>query len=256
MITIESAESALKNIYLDIVVNDINTKTNPFLTMIGKNTKNVTGKEIKCPIRYGDGGNVAAASETGDLPVSTSSKYAEISVPLKNIYGTFQISDKAIRASQGNAGAFANLLSGEMQNLVATAQSNLNQMIYGNGMQVVAYTSVVNFGTKFFRVPLRFAENISAGDDIDLYSHNNEKITPYGPLKVVTFDKATGEGTFTGSPASPRYERFYIVKASAETDVNINGIDSLFLQTGKIYNISTDVHKGINLICWMRLLRR
>lgn len=251
MITIESAESALRNIYLDVVVNDINTKTNPFLTMIGKNTKDVLGREIKASIRYGDNGNVAAGREDGDLPVSTNSKYAEISVPLKNLYGTFQITDKAIRASQNNAGAFANLLSSEMQNLVSTAQASLNEMLYGNGMTMLGYTTRHNFAAaaRMFRVPLRFVDNLKVGDKISFYTPNNEKVAVTGgDIVIETVNKATGECTYaTGAvPAAVRHERLYIVKQGSENDcLVLNGIDSLFIQNNKIYNVDTNLHSGI-----------
>ncbi|MCL2587471.1 MAG: phage major capsid protein, partial [Firmicutes bacterium] len=106
--------------------------TNPFLTMIGKNTKTIAEKDIIVPIRYGNEGSVAAGPEDGPLPTSTE-KIAEINVPLKNIFGSFQITDKAIKAAQNSPGAFASLIGGEMKNLVATAQANLNRMVYGNG---------------------------------------------------------------------------------------------------------------------------
>ena len=238
MITIQSAESALRNIYLDVVINDINTKTNPFLTMINKNTREVAGKEIRVPIRYGDSGNVAAVKEDAELPVSTNSRYTEIQAPLKNIYGTFQITDKAIRASQTNAGAFANLLSGEMQNLIATAQSTLNTMIYGNGKTLVAHTT--RFVNGSFRVPMRFVDNIVVGEELSVYTHNNENL---GTIVVATFDCNTGEGTFTGTPTIPNIERFYLVR---EGNVNLNGVDSLFLpDTNMVYNIDVGYHQGV-----------
>jgi len=251
MITIESTESALRNIYLDVVVNDINTKTNPFLTMIGKNTKDVQGREIKGVIRYGDGGNVAAGREDGELPVSTNSKYAEMNVPLKNLYGTFQITDKAIRASQNNAGAFANLLSGEMQNLVSTAQASLNEMLYGNGMQVLAYTTRHSFisTVRSFRVPLRFIDNLKVGDAISFYTSNNARVNVVGgDIIIATINRETGDCTFaTGAlPTNTRHERLYIVKAGSENDnLVLNGIDSLFMQNNRIYNVDTDLHRGI-----------
>jgi hypothetical protein len=252
MITIESAESALRNIYLDVVVNNINTKTNPFLTMIGKNTKDIAGREIKCNIRYGDNGNVVAGPEDGDLPVSTNSKYAEISVPLKNLYGTFQITDKAIRASQNNAGAFANLLSGEMQNLVSTAQASLNEMLYGNGQAFAAYTTRHNFGSavRSFRIPVRFVENLKVGDKINFYTPNNVKVAIVGGDVIIeSIDTVTGNCTYEAGamPVATRQERLYIVKHENEgAGLVLNGIDSLFMQDGRIYNLDTARHKGIN----------
>jgi len=251
MITIESAESALRNIYLDVVVNDINTKTNPFLTMIGKNTKTIHGREVRGCIRYGDAGNVTAGHEDGELPVSTNSKYAEMSIPLKNLYGTFQITDKAIRASQNNAGAFANLLSGEMQNLVSTAQSSLNEMLYGNGLTILGYTTRHNFSTssRSFRVPLRYIDNFKVGDLISFYTPDNARINVNtGEVTIATVNRDTGDCTYaTGTvPTNTRQERLYIIRKDSEDDnLVLNGIDSIFMQNDRIYNVDTVLHRGI-----------
>ena len=59
-------------------------------------------------------------------------------MPLKNLYGTFQISDKALKAASLDPNAFASLLGGEMQNLVSAAQNNLTNMLYGDGSKMLA----------------------------------------------------------------------------------------------------------------------
>jgi len=209
--------------------------------MIQKGTRTVAGRDIKIPIRYGDDGNVAAVTEDAELPVSTNSKYTEIQVPLKNIYGTFQITDKAIRSSQNSAGAFANLLSGEMQNLIATAQSTLNTMLYGNGMNIVAYTTSIRAVGRTFRVPMRFVDNINVGDEITLYGPDNRQITNPA-ITIDTFNKNTGEGTYTGTAVIPNHERLYMVKEGY--DVKMNGIDSIFMPN-QVYNIDTTKHLGV-----------
>ena len=106
MITTATAENALKNIYLDTVINDINKKTNPFLTMIEENTRIASGKNATVNIRCGQAA-VGVGTETGDLPTNDSEKSIEFSVPLKNLYGTFQISDKALKAASLDPNAFA-----------------------------------------------------------------------------------------------------------------------------------------------------
>ena len=117
MVTLQSAEQALKSFYLDAIKETINTKTSPFLAMIESSTNNVYGKDVKKMIRVGFNNSVAAGSETGDLPAADQSNYIQLTATLKNLYGTIEISDKAIRASQSNEGAFVNLLNDEMENL-------------------------------------------------------------------------------------------------------------------------------------------
>lgn len=247
MITIESAESALKNVYLDAVINELNTKTNPFLTMIADNSKKVMGKDIKCSVRYGDNGNVAAAREDADLPVSTNSKYAEIVAPLKNLYGTFQISDKAIKASQTNHGAFTNLLDAEMSNLISAAKVTLNSMIYGNGMTLLSHATRWNFSgsDKKLFVPAGNVENFKQGAKFSLFNANNEAINT-GDLTVTAINLATGEVTFTGTVKETAQDRLYAISSESINDrVAISGIDALFMQDGKLYNLDIAAHRGI-----------
>ena len=111
MITIQSAESALKNIYLDSMAHDLNTKTNPLLTMLYGRKRTVQGKEARMSVRSDDG-------------------IVDLERPLDNLYGTLQISGKAIRMAQNNAGAFASLLSAECKNLIDTGKSGYNETLY------------------------------------------------------------------------------------------------------------------------------
>ncbi|MDR0975513.1 MAG: phage major capsid protein [Christensenellaceae bacterium] len=232
MITIQSAESALKNVYLDTVINDINTKTNPFLTMVQKNKRQVNDKDIKVGIRYGDSGSVGAGSETGDLPNGGTGTRLDINVPLKNLYGTFQITDKAVKAAQTSAGAFSSLLSSEMSNLIASAQNNVAQMIYGNGLKFLSYVDTANIDTssKTMVVPARFLQNFVVGVKFAAYTANNERKTA-ADLTISAVNASTNTITYTGTVSSTalnKYDRFYLC-ALIDTEISMNGVDSVFM---------------------------
>ena len=47
MVTLTSAESALKNVYLGVVANQLNVRSNPLLAKIKMSSKDVWGKEIR-----------------------------------------------------------------------------------------------------------------------------------------------------------------------------------------------------------------
>ena len=46
MITLQSADNALKQVYLEVVSNQLNTNANPLLAKIEQTTRDVWGKEI------------------------------------------------------------------------------------------------------------------------------------------------------------------------------------------------------------------
>ena len=133
MVTLNSADSALKSFYLDAVSESLNMKINPFLAKIEKTSNYVTGKDVRKTIRVGVNGGIGAGTETGALPEAKNTRYIQMATTLKNLYGTIEISDKAIRASANNEGAFVNLVNEEMQSLVKSASNNFGRMLFGDG---------------------------------------------------------------------------------------------------------------------------
>lgn len=133
MITIANADAALKDYYLDAVSAQLNGEVSPFFNAIAKTSENVFGKDVKLAIAKGTMAGVVAGAEDGELPSPRSNRYYGVTLPLKNIYGTIEISDKAMRASGDTSGAFVNLLNAEMEGLVAGAKANFARMLYGDG---------------------------------------------------------------------------------------------------------------------------
>ena len=161
MVTLSSADNALKSFYLDAMTESLNTKTNPFLAKIERTSKYVTGKEVCKTMRVGINAGIGAGSETGDLPAARDPQYIQLRTGLKNLYGTIEISDKAIRASANNEGAFVNLVNDEMESLIKSATFNFGRMLFGSGDGVlgrvsltfpsgIKVTNVQNFATGMY----------------------------------------------------------------------------------------------------------
>lgn len=153
MITLDTAEKALKTVYLGVVGNQLNYASNPLLAKIKQTTNNVYGNEIIKATSFGVSGGVAAGSENGALPKAVGKRYSQFRITLKNLYGSLEISDKAIRCSQNSAGAFVNLLSEEMDSLIKSSAFNLGRMLYGDGSGVLAkVTEDTSIGDTSFAV--------------------------------------------------------------------------------------------------------
>ena len=93
MITIANADAALKDYYLDAVSAQLNGEVSPFFNAIAKTSENVFGKDVKLAIAKGTMAGVVAGAEDGELPSPRSNRYYGVTLPLKNIYGTIEISD-------------------------------------------------------------------------------------------------------------------------------------------------------------------
>ncbi|MBQ7923801.1 MAG: hypothetical protein IJ329_05045 [Clostridia bacterium] len=65
MVTMETADNALKSFYLDAVTEALDKKTNPFLAKIQQTSVDVVGKDVKKLVKVGLNGGIAAGTETG-----------------------------------------------------------------------------------------------------------------------------------------------------------------------------------------------
>lgn len=171
MVTLNSADGALKSFYLDAVKEALDVKANPFFAQIEKSTSYVTGKDVKKLVRNGIHGGMMAGTETGDLSNGNSAKYTQFVATLKNLYGTIEISDKALRAAQSNEGAFVNLLNEEMDSLVDSAKINFSRMLFGDGSGKVGHVVSVGENGVYY---LKDASAIVEGMRVDVYDEAQE----------------------------------------------------------------------------------
>ena len=155
MVSLETAEKALKSVYLGVVQDQLNVGVNPLLAKIQQTTSDVWGKEIIKMVPYGMNGGIGAGTEIGELPDSAGNNYKQFKLELKNLYGTIEISDKAIMASRSSAGAFVNLLNAEMEGLLKASKFNLGRMLYGDGSGTLATVTAVNLSLIHISEPTR-----------------------------------------------------------------------------------------------------
>ena len=245
MVTLNSADKALKTLYLDVVAEQLNTEINPFLAKIKQTTSDVWGKEVRKLAQYGVNGGIGAGTEDGDLPVSAGNNYEQLVCTLKNLYGTIEISDKAIRASASDAGAFVNLLNAEMEGLVKSSALNMGRMLFGDGTGVIAKVSSVD-GNK---VTCDDVKSVVVGMVIDFYGADGTKLT-VGARRVKDIDRTnkiiTIDGAVTTSTALPANS---LVTIQGSYKQEITGLKSIFASTGSIYGL--DRSKNSWLIPYM-----
>lgn len=190
MITLNSAENVLKEVYLGIIADQINAKTNPLFGRIKKSSRNIVGKEVRVVAPIGIDGGILAGDETSNLPNGAERPYLSFVAPLKNLYGRFEISDKAIRSSANDAGAFVNLLQDGMESLLKASMFNLSRMIYGDGTGLVSAMTMTG-GKIYFDRP----GSVLPGMILEMYDSDDEQVSENN--KVASVDLTTGEVKFT-----------------------------------------------------------
>lgn len=239
MVTLSSAENALKTVYLGVVANQLNINANPLLGKIKQSTSDVWGKEIKKLAPYGINGGIGAGTEDGNLPTAGANKYAVFTSTLKNLYGKIDISDKAIRASQNSAGAFVNLLNDEMEGLIKASSFNLGRMLYGDGTGKLATISAVNVTDKT-KVTCDSVKNLIEGMIVDIY--NSTTLAHTARIKYV--DRVNKYVYFETAVASTAANAVMYVQGSKDNE--INGLGSLFSSNSTLYGLSKTAYPWLS----------
>ena len=236
MVTLTTAENALKTVYLGAVSNQLNIEANPLLSKIKQSSADVWGREIRKMAPFGINGGIGAGTEDGALPTPAGNNYVQFVTSLKNLYGTIEISDKAIRASQNNAGAFVDLLNAEMEGLVKASAFNLGRMLYGDGSGILC--EIISHAANSTTFVVSSTKNLIEGMVVSLYDGLEERIVEY-TARISYIDRATNTVTMAtkynalidGEPTN----YYFVVQNSLNNE--ITGLKNIFSSTGSIYGL-------------------
>ena len=240
MVTLQSAENALKTVYLGVIANQLNTNSNPLLNKIKQSTNDVWGKEIKKVAPYGINGGIGAGTENGTLPTAASNNYKQFTSTLKNLYGTIEISDKAVRASQNNAGAFVNLLNAEMDGLIKASAFNLGRMLYGDGSGVLATITDLTNG-----IVVSTVKPLIEGLVMDCFTAAGVEITDLHGARIVSIDRETKTIVLDKTTSSLSFATGCYFTVQGSKDNEITGLGQIFKSTGSIYGIDRSTNKWL-----------
>ena len=244
MVTISSAEKALKDLYLGVVSDQLNMNINPFYAKIKQTTSDVWGKNIVRLAPYGMNGGIGAGTETGDLPMPVGNKYAQLTLSLKNLYGTIEISDKAIRASENSAGAFVNLLNAEMEGLLKASKFNFGRMLYGDGKGKLCSTLTYSGNADRSYIKVDSVRNLMEGMVIDVYAANGTAPTATN-LRIVLVDRNNKIIKVTGTVPENVITSGYYLTMQSSKDLELTGLGAVFQQTGTIYGLDRNENKWL-----------
>ena len=227
MITIQTAEDALKTVYLGVLAEQLNTSVNPFMAKIEQTSSDVWGKEIKKLAMYGLNGGVGASTETADLPKAGGNNYANFTLTLKNFYGKIELSDKAIRASQNNTGAFVNLLNSEMEGLLSNAKANFGRMLYGDGSGLLTKLGAKQSDNKSFLV--EDTKYLQEGMIVDICKNNEAgAVSGHDALRILAIDRAGKKVTVDRIISISTLDNTYGLYVQGSKDSELTGLGAIF----------------------------
>ncbi len=242
MVTMTSADSALKSLYLGVVSEQLNTGVNPLLAKIKQTSQDVWGKEIRRLAQYGINGGIGAGTEDGDLPAAAGNNYDQFVLTLKNLYGTIEISDKAVRASENSVGAFVNLLNAEMEGLLKASSFNFGRMLFGDGNGTLASVVGVENGV----INLDSVKNVVEGMVVDFLNPDGSKINEITARRIISVDRVNKAIKVSGSEITASIApNGTILTVQNSYGQEITGLKAIFKEDGSIYGLDRATHKWL-----------
>lgn len=246
-INLTNADNALKTLYLDAVSTQLNNTVNPLLAKIKQSTNDVWGKEVRKLAIYGMNGGIGAGSEDGDLPSSTGNNYGQMVTTLKNLYGTIEISDKAIRASEHSSGAFVNLLNAEMEGLIRAGSFNFGRMLFGDGSGIIGKVQLREGNLLY----LDTVRNVIEGMVIDFRKPDGTIIVE--SRRIACVDREMKTITIAGSSLNGLVDTEDIITVQGSYNNEITGLGAIFGDSDTLYGLKRSenswlkpyVHEGV-----------
>ena len=233
MVTMTSADSALKNYYLGVVAQQLNAEINPLLAKIRQSSADVWGKEVRRLAQYGVNGGVGAGTEEGALPAAGGNNYEQFVTTLKNLYGTVEISDKAVRASENSAGAFVDLLTAEMEGLVRSSAFNFGRMLFGDGSGVLCKVASVSGNA----ITADSVQNIVEGMTVDILTEAGAAIDGASTRRITQVDRDSKTFTVDGGTLGAAVKAGCLVCVQGSYNLELTGLGAIFKDTGALYGL-------------------
>ena len=224
-------EKALKENYLPVWRNQLNTEPTPFLSKIKK--VNLVSNEIVASAPIGLSGGFGFGAEGQATPEAGNVRFDRFKTNAKDMYVNIAISAKAVRLT-GTGGAMANALDTEVKASYETAKWNVGRALFGNGTGVLANVSALSSAGNTITVD--DTKFLKEGLIVDIYADGASVPQTNGKGRRITaVDRANKTFTIEGE-ATTFTKGFVTVQNSYKRE--ITGLGAIFdTSIDTLYNV-------------------
>lgn len=131
----------LKDKYGPAIVNQLPDETPLREEFNSDKSQSWYGNEVTYPARVNRSRAVLATAEGGNLPTAGAQKHEKVHIPLSFVHARVQFTGQSIKLSESNEGAWARVMSLEMDQIVQdlAMQFEFYYFGYGQGVRCLAY---------------------------------------------------------------------------------------------------------------------
>ena len=228
MLSVEALDDVLKSFYLEVVSTEINSGASPLYNKIEKSSVNVNGKNAMVPVYYGvNGGILTTADDGASLPEASPTLRATLEVPLRNVYGVIDVTDKALRLTRDNVDGVIDVLGAEIQAMINSARHSLNRMLWTDGLGLLGTVTSYDENTGFYA--LDSVRLVSPGVKVDVYRGGSKALEG---VRIADVSIDSYEISFLGSADVKVGDKLY---AYNSLNTELQGLPYLFTYDDDIY---------------------
>ena len=238
VLNLSAASEALKKWYLPGLQYQMNNST-PILSVLERDSESVAGDKIVMALRYGRTGGIGNRADDGNLPTPNSRKTKQATWDTKNLFAQIQITDKTMKASRSNRGAFVSLLEADLEDCMTDAKDNISRQIFGDGTGKLA-TCAANVTTTTLTVSS--VQFLMEGMLIDLCDSNGT--VEVAEREILVVDDVANTIKISGANVST--DNTDIVVVSGSYGLEMTGLNSVFTVDNTLYGIDRSQNKWFN----------
>jgi hypothetical protein len=228
-----TADAAFKTIFLDLLREQINTKTSAIYNKIKTSNRNIEGgnKVVKLA-PFGLNGGFGGVGSDQSLPVSGGNNYAQFKSWLKQLFGVIEIDDIAAEASKYDAGAFVNLVKANMEGLTNHAKYSFGRQAYLDGTGKLTATGVTNAS---LTVVVTSTQYLVEGMTIDICDNTGAPVANGSKRRIKSIPTATTivlDGTATVTTAGTGF-----ITEQGLYNKELTGLEAIMKSSGTLYEL-------------------
>lgn len=237
MVTMQTFDTALKDIYEEPMRDQINIGSGIFLAKVEQTSKDIEGgRRVYKIAPYGVNGGTGSGSDTQALPVSGGNLYAPFISGIKSIRGVIKFTDQVMKASRSSRAAFLSAMESEQDGLLKSARFTYGRQSYLDGTGICTRCGTTTNNTT---VNVESTQYLIEGMIIDIVdTTTNNPITNGTQRRIVAVNRIGNQKyiVLDGSEVVSTTSDCVIVEQGSFNQ-ELTGMEAVFAQTGSLYGL-------------------
>ena len=237
MVTMQTFDTALKDIYEEPMRDQINIGSGIFLAKVEQTSKDIEGgRRVYKIAPYGVNGGTGSGSDTQPLPVSGGNLYAPFVSSIKSIRGVIKFTDQVMKASRSSRAAFLSAMESEQDGLLKSARFTYGRQSYLDGTGICTKCGAtndsvtVNVESTQYLIEGMIIDIVDALTGVPIQNGTQRRIVAVnriGAQKSIVLD---GSAVVTTTSA-------HAIVEQGSFKQELTGMEAVFAQGGSLYGL-------------------